>query len=383
MNEIVVLGNGFDLASGLKSSYSDFMETRINVVKKNYLVDFYSATKNITGFSSTKYLMGLRFSDSVVQDYYQKVQFKENEEIKDLTFWDVYLFYKHHYTDNDDEILWYDIESDINTFIIDGFPNNYKTLQKNVSIYFLNESLNPHSDRIPMVCSVLISYLREEDYSDKTTLDFLFDELRRFEGAFKKYIQNEAENANYDSNAINIANKIIKSKNSSIYVLNFNYTTPFVNQDEIIKVRNIHGKTTNEIIFGIDTKNITPKKEQYKFTKTYRLLTKNNNDHKDEFPLPDPNYLNRINFFGHSLSKADYSYFQSIFDYYNLYSSNVELVFACRPYGAYSPDDMQRHQADLVTKLLHDYSETLPNKAHGENLIHKLLVEKRLSIKVI
>lgn len=33
-----------------------------------------------------------------------------------------------------------------------------------------------------------------------------------------------------------------------------------------------------------------------------------------------------IKFYGHSLSEADYSYFQSIFDFYNLYDNyNVSL----------------------------------------------------------
>jgi len=40
-----------------------------------------------------------------------------------------------------------------------------------------------------------------------------------------------------------------------------------------------------------------------------------------------PEKLGTINFFGHSLSKADYSYFQAIFDLYNIYSSEINLIF--------------------------------------------------------
>lgn len=34
-------------------------------------------------------------------------------------------------------------------------------------------------------------------------------------------------------------------------------------------------------------------------------------------------------------------------------------------------------------KLLNSYGETLDNKDHGNNLIHKLLIEGRLSIQLI
>lgn len=40
------------------------------------------------------------------------------------------------------------------------------------------------------------------------------------------------------------------------------------------------------------------------------------------------NQMLEIKFYRHSLSEADYSYFQSIFDYYNLYENNkVSLIF--------------------------------------------------------
>lgn len=47
----------------------------------------------------------------------------------------------------------------------------------------------------------------------------------------------------------------------------------------------------------------------------------------DELILPRKEEINEIAFFGHSLSKLDYSYFQTIFDFYDLYSSDVTLAF--------------------------------------------------------
>lgn len=79
-----------------------------------------------------------------------------------------------------------------------------------------------------------------------------------------------------------------------------------------------------------------------------------------------------IKFYGHSLSEADYSYFQSIFDYYNLYSNcRMGLVF-------YYSEGYE--QTDEIYRLINVYGDTLSNQKQGKNLIHKLLLENRLKI---
>ena len=89
-------------------------------------------------------------------------------------------------------------------------------------------------------------------------------------------------------------------------------------------------------------------------------------------PLIDENAAITIKFYGHSLNEADYSYFQSIFDYYNLYgNARVALVF-------YYSKGFE--QTDSIYRLINTYGTTLPNKAQGKNLMHKLLLENRLKI---
>ena len=84
------------------------------------------------------------------------------------------------------------------------------------------------------------------------------------------------------------------------------------------------------------------------------------------------NQLIEIKFYGHSLNEADYSYFQSIFDYYNLYeNTNVSLIF-------YYSKGFE--QTDKVYQLINTYAKTLSNKDQGNNLTHKLLLENRLKI---
>ncbi len=91
-------------------------------------------------------------------------------------------------------------------------------------------------------------------------------------------------------------------------------------------------------------------------------------------PSKDNNEI-EIKFYGHSLSEADYSYFQSIFDYYNLYSNDkVSLVF-------YYSKGYEQYEA--IYKLINVYGRTLANENQGKNLMHKLLLENRLKIEEI
>ena len=92
-----------------------------------------------------------------------------------------------------------------------------------------------------------------------------------------------------------------------------------------------------------------------------------------------------IKFYGHSLGKPDYSYFQSLFDGVDLYESKTALVFYF-PYqtgaGAKAKNEEWRtHLANIINDLLVNYGATMENKDHGKNLMHKLLLEGRLIIR--
>ena len=159
-------------------------------------------------------------------------------------------------------------------------------------------------------------------------------------------------------------------------------------------VVNIHGSYKNSTaIFGIDGTDNMEEENSRHFTKTYRLLSLSNpnirsvihahHENRNDNSLPD-----MIKFYGHSLSEADCSYFQSIFDGINLYEGNTRLIFFYRPRrdntaveGARIPDnDAANEMKDKVTKLLLTYGNTLTNKDHGKNLIHKLILEGRLNV---
>ena len=171
------------------------------------------------------------------------------------------------------------------------------------------------------------------------------------------------------------------------HILSFNYTSLFdlLEVDSPCLYSNVHGKlcnrhcsndcSTSNIIFGIDDNLIqldNSCSELRIFSKTYRKMY---DTHTPTSILPPNNVPLTIMFYGHSLSQADYSYFQSIFDYYDLYSnSKVSLIF-------YYSEGYE--QTDAIYRLINSYGTSLSNREQGKNLMHKLLLENRLKIEKV
>ena len=221
-------------------------------------------------------------------------------------------------------------------------------------------------------------------------------ELNKFEKEFGDYIKEinekvftEDVNSFRDNKFIDKIHKVFQEdKNKINIVINFNYTTYLKKMDYISEMTNVHGTFENPI-FGIDNTEIGNDREFYYLTKTSRVLF--NNTIKKEFKLPNNIEISKICFFGHSLAKADYSYFQSIFDYYDIYNSEVKLEFK---YYNYIKDDEELNDKEKeerkdevksnmhkgVIELMNDYGNTASNKLKGQNLLHKLILENRIKI---
>ena len=116
-----------------------------------------------------------------------------------------------------------------------------------------------------------------------------------------------------------------KQKDEDFYVstsvLSFNYTNVAddhfdMGEDGVFV--NIHGKLGENIIFGIDGKDCMDNPVAVPFTKTYRLMLRGGSRTGGLISTANSSTLQDatdvIKFYGHSLGKADYSYFQSIFD---------------------------------------------------------------------
>jgi hypothetical protein len=342
---LFIIGNGFDLQCGLKSSYSDFF-----------------------------------------------TWLEQDEQRANDNFWAV-----HFLNSRPSGKLWVDVENGLQEVLKGSLLNHwaslafkyYDDLQKGVAPYQRYEE---------------VAYITEKiKYNRKGTKRFLsfssywfLDELRAFECQFCEYLQQELANNNeYLNNAAAIINMISDDKKMNI--LNFNYTNPFAFDSYIFKknnlsnvvaqIANVHGTCDkNNIIFGVDrTEELQT--DRYIFTKTYRKMMQGSPDRS----LPP--YVTKIKFYGHSLGKADYSYFQSIFDNYNLYGGDLssgpltkEQVVLEFYYTVFDEDretKIVRDATDSVYRLITAYGATIDNKDKGKNLLHKLLLEGRVHIEFL
>ena len=200
------------------------------------------------------------------------------------------------------------------------------------------------------------------------------------------------------ANAAKLINVITDGE--KVNIINFNYTNPFIvsssdaarsmiNSNMVTQVSNVHGNLADDnIIFGVDLTEDLPL-DAHIFAKTHRKML------QDSSSNSLPKGVNRIKFYGHSLGKADYSYFQSIFDHYNLYGDNLDLLhyrsgdkpvvlrFYFTVYDESKEAEIRRSATDSVYKLIVAYGDTLDNKDKGKNLLHKLLLEGRVQIEFL
>ena len=229
------------------------------------------------------------------------------------------------------------------------------------------------------------------DYKVTSFDQFFQFELLDFETKFCSYLERNESFLNHHFQSKHKLLDLITEESQTGCILNFNYTKPFVGKYKYFNVSNVHGEyAKNNIIMGVDITNLesTNSDSQFQYNyknigdkifllKTYRKMI-NDIDYPN-LPRILDDTIKIISFFGHSLNEQDYSYFQSIFDYYQIYDSDVVLDFC------YTEHLSRGKELDLLSgrvfKLINEYGETLSNKDHGKNLLHKLLLEKRLRLR--
>ncbi|WP_312025322.1 AbiH family protein [Listeria booriae] len=329
-----------------------------------------------------------------------KVEKWENE-LNQLTFWDLVMIFEE---DKEQNINWCNIEALIQHVAeiiinteekIDTLDDFFEISEKGRgSIYgnIYHEELhrvigknNPKYINKYTIFLSVINSLNDNIYVNKGLDEILFAELQKYEQCFKRYLNNEVTNRgiDYESAKSFLLEKICEEDNDGM-ILNFNYTPnsfPHVDFADKFKRVNVHGSLHGDVIFGIDHSNVDANSKLYPFTKTFRKLVMDNNE---SLSVVDKN-IRHLVFYGHSLGSADYSYFQSIFDYLNIYENEIYLKFYFSNYigGLGGEKQLKRELASSVQKLIHVYGETMDNKSKGKNMIHKLLIENRLHITLV
>lgn len=380
---LYIIGNGFDLYLKLKTSYDDFFETKLesnnneySVMRKNIWQDIEKKAKGLFD--------GAELSKVI-----------NRTKLPDLQNNSIFLLYLLLEKDNEIE-YWYDVEKKI-------FPCakeleklselNDKSFLKGFRC-FTHEYVQDFKQNEEIIRKIILrKCIQQKKYRED--YNYLV-ELNKFEKEFGDYIKEinekvftEDVNGFRDNKFIYKIHKVFQEdKNETNIVINFNYTTYLKEISYISEMTNVHGTFENPI-FGIDNTEIGNDREFYYLTKTSRVLF--NNTIKEEFKLPNKIEISKICFFGHSLARADYSYFQSIFDYYDIYNSEVKLEFKYYNYikdkkeltdeeKEERKDEVKSNMHKSVIELMNDYGNTASNKSRGKNLLHKLILENRIKI---
>lgn len=449
-NQLIVLGNGFDLHCGLKSSYKDFL---YYVITQKYAEHFPNDSEKSSekAFDASANYVGvrrIRFDDT---------QFNRNTKMNDtilpdINIWYLILFHEKLMQSLDSSSNWSDIESVIekyvsgkfifdndngkqsqktfidilvDTFFSYGFERNilskeimeqveyklaglllYHLLNREDDCYEIKKKIeeirkkhdNSISWRFDETRIKKIELrIKEEERPEVVNIliNLLMGELHKLEIDFQTYLIQEIKREEYKSKAENFLQTIVIEGGypSSYSVFSFNYTNSCSgNLGTQVAFRNVHGalnQNSNEskIIFGIDNISSDSRAEDigYRFTKSYRtmrLYTELENDiaFGDRIDNIFAQNIKVIKFYGHSLARADYSYFQYIFDMYDLYNSDVKLIFYYSKIEGRTVEEARQEQYRNITKLIEQYGETLDNKAHGRNLLTRLIQTGRLKI---
>lgn len=395
--ELIILGNGFDLRCGLKSSYTSFFESHIKdgvYGELKTLYNLFCETREIKLSDSENKLLKSDeyFNVSVGNPLYQKhLSYKSNykkynnklsEILKEkffdsFNFFDVYFminaFNKIHYPN------WSDIELAIQKLLTD------QTIEGDCYSINLKELNNGiMSDEASKEILFIIELFKniENPLITNGLEKRLLTDLIQFEESFKNYLTDEIYKSSYYRTSVeDLLLEMVDFYETPINILSFNYTNTLRNNirsHKILNIENVHGTLGSKTVFGVDETAIGANSKLYMFTKTSRMMS-NSSYNEKATPILHPN-IKKINFYGHSLSEMDYSYFQSIFDFYNLYGSNVQLFFYYSNYNGTELEDIKSNYLQAITKMIHKYGATMNNKDHGRNLQHKLLLEKRIHI---
>lgn len=302
---------------------------------------------------------------------------------------------------------------------------SYCLLYKNLNTLHLDSSRKLYSDFRELVTELrkkqseinydnvydrdILTHSFEREINFKLTpmiSQILLTELKELETDFSNYLNEaiETRERQYCVSAKELTEKILRVSDDTIYsfaerinykfnILSFNYTQPWSFGgfslgifSNLISTQNIHGVIDGKfshIIFGIDDETIKPSANEYIFTKASRTLDLYTNtqstsslDHKDLNSIL-PLTIKRLVFYGHSLSKADYSYFRIILDRY-VEEDDVIFTFVYSVYEGTSTEAERRKIVQNISALFGDYSV---GKNSNTDIFKRLVQNNRIKIE--
>lgn len=435
VSELFVIGNGFDLQCGLGTTYGNFLHDIFESKYKDYCLTKDEDKTVLEEFEKEQEEV------LFVYPFYEQNWFSYTpiKFIPGINIWyRIFLYEKMAKTSNWNSVeemiaeylLEYDMIDSVSRIILKRKSNGKEFIggsriaKRDIlslvaySIIFkvFRKSVKEIEDTFELVADPEnLSYYEKlvdvfesgEEVSYDTVAELvtsvLLHELKELEWDFTCFVKRRLESTDeYLGNVSHLLRKMIDPEadwydnyeNKTVYnLLSFNYTSSwsdrFRPQHSPATYLDVHGRIpkgdvqVSNIIFGIDNEKVDATSLNYRFTKTYRTLqlySRNFEKVGDERDIYQPT-IKKIKFYGHSLAEADYSYFQQMFDYYDLYNNNdLELIFYYSVFDGTSAEQIEQNQILSLSRLIEKYGQTMNNQNHGKNLLTRLIQTNRLKL---
>ena len=278
MAELVIIGNGFDLACGLKSSYSDFFYHRYTDDRKRQLYDYEGiSSSELCKLNFWDFIFGYVDIFQIYKEHYLQGTWQSDKTILDLKNDKILQNNMNFYESNSIFKSWQDIENVLKKYLILIDDSNiHKTVINNIlSDKYIKTGNLEHlysNEILELHLSLILLKIIRVKQTEKSIYKFdfikedgqegfkrylfkvLLSELKEFENSFKDYLLNQVnKDTEYSIKATRLMfNQILDSPNlerEKIKILNFNYTSPLGNGP--ISIRNVHGSLYDkgDIIF--------------------------------------------------------------------------------------------------------------------------------------
>ena len=354
----LVVGNGFDIHCGLHSKYSHYFWLYKHLYSP--LIEWYTKIEEL-------------FNDgSINQTQLGNIPISDG-----LNIWD-YFFSIYFVIKKQKERKWCEVEKTISAslFVLNSEPKSEKEITDNLNSEF-NSPINwdkvyksyiAKRKSINDCNDVMAIVLRHFEFEKHKFYSFLLSQLDIFEKRFGLFIRNQVGkeitpgwgNFVYSSKyqeAIRQTISEIAADGHIKSIDSFNYSYFPDNNLESI-TRHINGNCINPI-FGVDSEYF-PNENGFIFTKTNRRL---------ELDFLSDDYFSDVPFenlfiYGHSLNKADYSYFFPILDKLKLLDlSNESKIVLCFS-EEQNDDDINKIKLDFYALIIAyaKYSYLDPNR---------------------
>ena len=351
-NVKLILGNGFYLHCGLKSSYSDFFESPTEKTK-------YDAIRNWLDNLVKKQSLSLSEIAIEIDDF-----FRDDKRFESTSVWDLFFA-----MDKNKNRMWCDVEKEISNSLFKVEDHGQHPVPivswKRVYQTTKEEKLDESNRRANILAKFCLKKNNGVPFEDLDSFYlFLLEQLRQFESEFGMYIVTQITVSNdfltkynrfYLPAAASTLESLCNLENlTSLDTFNFSPLNFLDNFDKIKdKIGYVNGNWKSPI-FGIDSTLYPSKDIRHIFSKTYRRMEL---DMVEENTNPNPEFDNAI-VYGHSLGENDYSYFFPLLDKLKMtdFGANGKIVFDFSIYDESKAISIRKSYREAIYRLFEQYA---------------------------